>query len=63
MYDIEELHESGKMPTRYYNQLNRKSAQENYNKLLIKRQKKNERRLDLMKGERKKTVILDSRKI
>lgn len=42
MYDIEELHESGKMPTRYYNQMNGKSAQENYNRLLKKRQKKNE---------------------
>ena len=42
MYDIEELHESGKMPTRYYNQINGKSAQQNYNKLLRKRQKKNE---------------------
>lgn len=31
---IEYLYKSGKMPTRYYNQLNGKNAQENYNTYL-----------------------------
>lgn len=36
---IEYLHNSGKMPDRYYNQLNGKSAQENYNAYKIKQRK------------------------
>ena len=42
MYDIEELHESGYLPTRYYNQLNGKTAQENYNKSRARKKKKDE---------------------
>ena len=30
------------MPLNYYNQLNKKTAQENYNKIILNRQKKNE---------------------
>lgn len=41
-YDIEELHESGKMPDWVYYQLNGKTAQENYRKIQLKRQKQNE---------------------
>ena len=37
MYDIEELHESGKLPTRYYNQLNGKTAHENYRRIKLKK--------------------------
>lgn len=36
---IEYLHSIGKMPTRYYNQLNGKTAQENYNQHKRDRQK------------------------
>ena len=43
MYDIESLHESGKLPTRYYNQLNGKTAQENYNRGKARKKKKDER--------------------
>ena len=42
MYDIESLHESGKLPTRYYNQLNGKTAQENYNRGKARKKKKDE---------------------
>lgn len=42
MYNIEQLHESGKMPTRYYNQLNGKTAQENYNRIRLNKKKKND---------------------
>lgn len=41
-YDIDELHNSGKMPDWAYYQLNGKSAQENYRQIQLKRQKKNE---------------------
>ncbi len=41
-YDLEELHESGKMPDWVYYQLNGKTAQENYRKIQLKRQKQNE---------------------
>lgn len=42
MYDIESLHESGKLPTRYYNQLNSETAQENYNRGKARKKKKDE---------------------
>ena len=40
--DIETLYESGYLPTRYYNQLNNKTPQENYKRLKIGKNKKNE---------------------
>lgn len=40
MYDMEQLHESGKLPTRYYNQLNGKTEQENYNRIRLNNKKK-----------------------
>ena len=40
--DIETLYESGYLPTRYYNQLNNKPPQENYKRLKIGKNKKNE---------------------
>ena len=42
MYDIEQLHERGKLPTIYYNQLNGKTAQENYNHIILNNKKKND---------------------
>ncbi len=42
MYNIEDLHESGYLPTRYYNQMNGKTAQENYRRIKMSRRKKNE---------------------
>lgn len=42
MYNIDDLHASGALPTRYYNQLNGKTAQENYKRLKMSRHKKNE---------------------
>lgn len=42
MYDIEQLHESGKLPTRYYNQLNGNTEQENYNRIRLNNKKKND---------------------
>lgn len=42
MYNADYLHESGYLPTRYYNQLNGKTAQENYKRLKMSRHKKNE---------------------
>lgn len=38
----EYYHESGLLPDRYYNQLNGKSAAENYKKIQLNRQKKKE---------------------
>ena len=40
--DIETLYESGYLPTRYYNQLNKKSKEENYKRMKIGKNKKNE---------------------
>ncbi len=40
MFNIEDLYEMGKIPERYYNQLNGKNAQENYMRIK-KNQKKN----------------------
>lgn len=42
MYNIDDLYESGKIPDRYYNQLNGRTAQENYKRFKIKKKKKNE---------------------
>lgn len=42
MYNADYLHESGYLPTRYYNQLNGKTAQENYKRLKMSRKKKDE---------------------
>jgi hypothetical protein len=42
MYNIEHLHEIGKLPERYYNQLNGKTAQENYNRIRLSKKKKND---------------------
>ncbi len=42
MYNIDNLHESGYLPTRYYNQMNGKSAQENYKRYKTSRKKKDE---------------------
>ena len=42
MYNIDDLHASGKLPTRYYNQMNGKSAQENYRHYKMSRHKKND---------------------
>lgn len=42
MYNNEELHEQGFLPTRYYNQTNGKTAQENYRKAKARKKKKNE---------------------
>lgn len=42
MYNIDELHANGDLPTRYYNQLNGKSAQENYRRIKMSRRKKND---------------------
>lgn len=42
MYNVDDLYESGKLPARYYNQLNGKTAQENYQKIVMRRRKKNE---------------------
>ena len=39
---IEYYYNSGKMPLNYYNQLNGKTAQENYAAILKQRQKENE---------------------
>ena len=38
MFNIDDLYETGKIPERYYNQLNGKNTQENY--IRIKRNKK-----------------------
>jgi hypothetical protein len=40
MYNINQLYEQGKIPEHYYNQLNGKTANENYHAIRIKRQKK-----------------------
>lgn len=42
MYNSDYLYESGYLPTRYYNQLNGKTAQENYKRLKMSRKKKDE---------------------
>lgn len=42
MYNIDDLHASGYLPTRYYNQMNGKSAQENYKRYKISRHKKDD---------------------
>ena len=42
MYNNEELHEQGFLPTRYYNQTNGKTAQENYRKAKARKKKKDE---------------------
>ena len=42
MFNIEDLYEMGKIPERYYNQLNGKTAEENYMRIKRNRQKKNE---------------------
>lgn len=42
MYNTDYLYESGQMPERYYNQLNGKTAQENYKRLKMSRHKKND---------------------
>ena len=40
--DLEYLHESGKMPSRYYNQQNKKTLQQNYKKAKDQQRKKEE---------------------
>ena len=42
MYNVDYLYESGYLPERYYNQLNGKTAQENYKRLKMNGKKKNE---------------------
>jgi ribosomal protein L13 len=42
VYNADYLHESGKLPTRYYNQLNDKPAHENYKRLKMSHKKKDE---------------------
>lgn len=42
---IEYLHKNGYMPDRYYNQLNNKSIQENYNNAIMERNRQNSERL------------------
>lgn len=42
MYNADYLYESGYLPERYYNQLNGKTAQENYKRLKMSRHKKND---------------------
>ena len=48
--DLEALHEMGYLPTRYYNQMNKKSTQENYKRqrLKIGKKKKNEDFIQMM---------------
>ena len=40
--DYETLYNSGYLPERYYNQLNKKTPQENYKRIKIGKQRKNE---------------------
>lgn len=42
MYEIDKLYNSGKLPARYYSQLNGKTAQENYNRYKEEQNQKNE---------------------
>lgn len=42
MYDLDMLYESGKIPERYYSQLNGKSGQENYRRFKMRKPKKDE---------------------
>lgn len=42
MNEIEELQQSGKLPTRYYNQMNGQTAQKNYKRYKIKKKKRND---------------------
>ena len=37
MYNIDDLYQNGKMPDRYYNQLNGRTAQENYKRFKKRR--------------------------
>lgn len=41
MYNVDDLYNMGYMPEHFYNQLNGKSAQENYRRIVMNRQKKN----------------------
>ena len=41
MYNVDDLYNRGLMPEHFYNQLNSKSAQENYRRIVMNRQKKN----------------------
>ena len=45
-YDIERLHNSGKMPDWYYYQVNGKSIEENYAEIYNKRQKEIQEQLE-----------------
>lgn len=41
-YNPDELYDRGLMPERYYNQLNGKTAQENYTRIKMKKKKEQE---------------------
>lgn len=41
VYNVDDLYNMGYMPEHFYNQLNGKSAQENYRRIVMNRQKKN----------------------